>query len=129
MTRWWKAGALGAVVAGCLGYLVYSATASSAEFYQTIPEVTAHPAAGQVRVLGIVEDGYQRQGTQLTFVATDGHTALPVVYSGTVPDLFQPGIQVVVEGRLKQDGVFHASTLLTKCPSRFVAKTQSTAAP
>jgi len=122
MTRWWRAGALGAVVVACVGYLVYSATTSSAEFYQTIPEVRAHPASGQVRVLGIVEDGYQRQGARLSFVATDGHTALPVVYSGSVPDLFQPGIEVVVEGRLTQDGVFHASTLLTKCPSRFVAK-------
>ena len=131
MTRWWKVGALGAVIAACVGYLVYTATTSSAEFYQTIPEVRAHPAAGQVRVLGTVEQGYQRHGAQLSFVATDGTAALPVVYSGTVPDIFQPGMQVVVEGRLSQDGVFHASTLLTKCPSRFTAKgsVQKAAAP
>lgn len=122
MSRWWTVGALGAVIAACVGYLIYAATTSSAEFYQTIPEVRAHSAAGQVRVLGTVEDGYQRQGTQLSFVATDGKATLPVVYSGTVPDIFQPGMQVVVEGRLSQDGVFHASTLLTKCPSRFTAK-------
>lgn len=127
MSRWWKLGALGVVVAACVGYLIFSATASSAEYYQTIPEVKAHPVAGQVRVLGIVEDGYQRQGDQLSFTASDGHAAMPVVYSGTVPDIFQPGIEVVVEGRLSQDGVFHASTLLTKCPSRFIAK--SPAAP
>ena len=128
MTRWWKVAALGVVIAACVGYLVYTATTSSAEFYQTIPEVKAHPAAGQVRVLGVVEDGYQKRGSQLSFVATDGKTAMPVVYSGTVPDIFQPGIEVVVEGRLSPDGVFHASTLLTKCPSRFMAKLP-TAAP
>ena len=127
MNRYWKVALLAVVVAGCVGYLVYSATASSAEYYQTIPEVRAHPAAGDVRVLGTVEDGYQRQGSQLSFTATDGKASLPVVYSGSVPDLFQPGIQVVVEGRLSGDGVFHASTLLTKCPSRFTAK--RTAAP
>jgi cytochrome c-type biogenesis protein CcmE len=27
-----------------------------------------------------------------------------------------------VEGRLGQDGVFHAQTLLAKCPSRFSSK-------
>ena len=123
----WKVGVLAAVVTACVGYLVVSATAGSPEYYQTIPEVKAHPAAGQVRVLGVVEDGYQRQGAQLRFVATDGKTALPVVYAGTVPDIFQPGIEVVVEGKLSQDGVFHASTLLTKCPSRFMA--QRSAAP
>lgn len=127
MTRYWKLGAVAVVVAACIGYLIYSATASSAEYYQTIPEVRSHPVAGDVRVLGTVEDGYQRRGSQLTFQATDGHTSLPVVYSGVVPDLFQPGIQVVVEGRLAGDGVFHATTLLTKCPSRFTNKRSSPA--
>ena len=32
---------------------------------------------------------------------------------------FKPGITVVAEGRLGGDGVFHATTLLAKCPSRF----------
>ncbi len=122
MTRYWKLGALAVVVAACIGYLIYSATASSAEYYQTIPEVRSHPVAGDVRVLGTVEEGYQRDGSRLSFDATDGKSTLPVVYSGSVPDLFQPGIQVVVEGRLGGDGVFHATTLLTKCPSRFTAK-------
>ena len=44
---------------------------------------------------------------------------MPVEYTGTLPDIFQPGITVVVEGRLAGDGVFHARTLLAKCPSRF----------
>ena len=70
--RW---GALAAVLAGCVGYLIFTA-------------------------------------------AQDGAT-IPVVYRGTLPDIFKPGIQVVVEGRLEQDGVFHARTLLAKCPSRF----------
>ncbi len=122
MTQWWKLGVLGLVVVTCVAYLVYAATSSSAEYYQTIPEVKAHPAAGSVRVMGVVEDGFRRDGSQLSFTATDGKSALPVAYSGTVPDLFQPGMQVVVEGRVGGDGVFHATTLLTKCPSRFTAK-------
>jgi cytochrome c-type biogenesis protein CcmE len=44
---------------------------------------------------------------------------MPVDYTGTLPDIFRPGITVVAEGRLGKDGIFHARTLLAKCPSRF----------
>ena len=117
-----QVGALAAVIAACVGYLVYTATAGSAEYYQTIPEVKAHPQAGVVRVLGAVGPDVRREGDLVDFTATDGTQQLPVEYRGTVPDIFQPGIQVVVEGQQGKDGVFHARTLLAKCPSRFTAK-------
>ena len=52
----------------------------------------------------------------------DATAAIPVEYTGTLPDIFRPGITVVVEGRLGADGVFHARTLLAKCPSRFATQ-------
>ena len=112
---------LGAVVAVCLGYLVVSATGSSAEYYQTIGEMRSHPAAGSVRVLGTVQDDVVRTdgGLHVRFTAAEAGQTMPVDYQGTVPDIFRPGIQVVVDGRLGQDGVFHARTLEAKCPSRF----------
>jgi cytochrome c-type biogenesis protein CcmE len=45
-------------------------------------------------------------------------TAVPVVFHGTVPDLFKSGRDVVVEGRVKE-GVFVANSLVTKCPSKY----------
>lgn len=116
---------LGLVVAGCVGYLVYSATGSSAEYYQTISEVRAESAgAADVRVLGTVQDDVQRLdgGQEVRFTAADGGSTMLVDYRGTVPDIFKPGIQVVVEGRTGGDGIFHARTLLAKCPSRFTAQ-------
>jgi len=52
-----------------------------------------------------------------------GATAVPVVYKGTVPDLFRTGRDVVVDGRM-QNGVFVAvpNTLVTKCPSKYQPK-------
>jgi len=52
-----------------------------------------------------------------------GAAAVPVVYKGTVPDLFRTGRDVVVDGRLR-DGVFVAvpNTLVTKCPSKYSPK-------
>jgi cytochrome c-type biogenesis protein CcmE len=112
---------LGAVVAACVGYLVVSATGSSAEYYQTIAEMRSHPSSGNVRVLGTVQDDVARSdgGLHVRFTAADGGQTMPVDYRGTVPDIFRPGIQVVVAGRMGADGVFHARTLEAKCPSKF----------
>ena len=109
------------VVAGCAAYLVYTATGTSAEYYQTVSEVKAHPSSGDVRVLGVVQDGIERSngGLDVSFTAAEGGQSMPVVYHGTLPDIFRPGISVVVEGRMGADGIFHARTLLAKCPSRF----------
>jgi cytochrome c-type biogenesis protein CcmE len=45
---------------------------------------------------------------------------MPVSYTGTVPDLFRQGREVVVEGTLRK-GTFVAKpgTLSTKCPSKY----------
>ncbi|HXD80528.1 MAG TPA: cytochrome c maturation protein CcmE [Candidatus Acidoferrum sp.] len=109
------------VVAACVGYLIYSASGGSAEYYLTVSQLRAHTVSGDVRVAGVVQNDVQKSdgGLQVTFTEKDGTASMPVDYNGTLPDIFQPGITVVVEGRLGSDGVFHARTLLAKCPSRF----------
>ena len=110
-----------AVVAACVGYLIYSASGGSAEYYVTVSELRAHPSSSDVRVAGVVENDVQKSdgGLRVRFTEKDATAAMPVEYTGALPDIFQPGITVVAEGRLGQDGVFHATTLLAKCPSRF----------
>ena len=46
-----------------------------------------------------------------------------VIYTGSVPDLFKAGRDVVVEGKL-QNGTFVAKpgSLVTKCPSKYAPK-------
>jgi cytochrome c-type biogenesis protein CcmE len=112
---------LAVVVTACLGYLIYSATGSSAEYYQTIAETRAHPSNENVRVLGVVQNDVVRSegGLRVRFTGADGGQTMPVDYRGTLPDIFRPGARVVVDGRLGADGVFHARTLQAKCPSRF----------
>jgi cytochrome c-type biogenesis protein CcmE len=52
-----------------------------------------------------------------------GTTAVRVLYTGSVPDLFRKGRDVVVDGTLR-NGVFVAvpGTLVTKCPSKYSPK-------
>jgi cytochrome c-type biogenesis protein CcmE len=108
------------VVAVCVGYLIY-ASGGSAEYYLTVSELRSHAGTGDVRVAGVVQDDVQKSdgGLRVTFTEKDGTASMPVEYSGTLPDIFKPGITVVAEGKLGSDGVFHARMLLAKCPSRF----------
>ena len=53
------------------------------------------------------------------FKMTDGTRTYGVVYRGITPDTFTDSVDVVVEGRLGHDQVFHATTLLAKCASRY----------
>ena len=115
----WAAPAV--VVAACVGYLIYTASGAAGEYYLTVSELRAQNPSGDVRVAGVVQNDVQKTqgGLHVTFTEKDGTASMPVEYSGTLPDIFQPGITVVAEGRLGSDGVFHAKTLLAKCPSRF----------
>ena len=112
---------LGGVVAACVGFLVYSASGGSSEYYLTVSELRAHATSSDVRVAGVVQNDVQRSqgGLRVQFTEKDGTASVPVEYSGTLPDIFQPGITVVAEGKLAADGVFHARAVLAKCPSRF----------
>jgi cytochrome c-type biogenesis protein CcmE len=115
----WSIPALG--VAACVGYLIFAASGGSTEYYLTVSELRSHSGAGDVRVAGVVESDVVKSdgGLRVTFTEKDGTASVPVDYSGALPDIFKPGITVVAEGRLGSDGVFHATTLLAKCPSRF----------
>lgn len=113
-------GAPAVVVAACVGYLIYTASSGTAEYYLTVSELRAHSQPGDVRVAGVVQNDVVRTGgLHVTFTEKDATASMPVEYTGTLPDIFQPGITVVAEGRMGSDGVFHARTLLAKCPSRF----------
>ena len=60
----------------------------------------------------------------LEFTLTGKENSLPVNYKGVVPDNFADDIEVVVEGRLADSGVFEANKLMTKCESKYKAKVE-----
>jgi len=44
---------------------------------------------------------------------------LHVVYEGVMPDLLQNEAQAIMTGKIGEDGVFYASELLLKCPTKY----------
>lgn len=114
-----------AVVFAAVGFLLVTAFQNTAVYYLTVSELQAAGPQihGQpVRVAGNVAPGsIQRDATSFTvrFDSADSSGRIPVVYKGVLPDIFGDNVEVVVEGKYGSDGVFTASTLLAKCPSKF----------
>ena len=120
----------GIAILGAVIYLVFANTQANAVYYMTVHELqTCTTCATQsVRVAGVVQKGSVVQsngGEQVRFAIADSSDSqqLQVVYNGIVPDIFAPGITVVVEGHYTGKGPFQAQTLLAKCPSKFQSAT------
>jgi cytochrome c-type biogenesis protein CcmE len=77
-------------------------------------------------VLGPVRGDPHGAGMRFRLRDVDGTATVPVVYTGSKPDLFRAGRHVYLKGRL-QNGVFvgERDSLVTKCPSKYVPKKQT----
>ena len=118
----------GLAILGAVIYLIFANTQADAEYYMTVSELQNCKicATQSVRVAGEVQAGtivYDNAHGQVRFVINDGSRSLAVIYSGVVPDIFRPGVTVVVEGHYTGQAPFQAQTLLTKCPSKFQSAT------
>lgn len=104
---------------GVVAALVLNAFQNNLVFFFSPTQVAAKEAPIQktFRVGGLVEQGSLKReddGLTVRFVVTDLAHNIPVVYKGILPDLFKEGKGVVAQGRLSEDGVFHASEVLAK---------------
>ncbi len=129
MTRKSKRGILALLSVGLLtgaALLLLSAMRDNVVFFHTPTEVaTGKVASGtHVRIGGLVEKGSierQPNGLDVTFRVTDGNRALPIRYSGILPDLFREEQGVVAEGSFDQQ-VFNATTILAKHDENYMPR-------
>ncbi len=116
----------GIIIFLALGYLGFMGFQSSWTYYYTVNELTGQGSAiydQNVRVHGQVAPSsveHEAVGLILRFIITDGEENLLVFYQGVIPDSFKVGGDVVVEGHLNSDGIFQASRVMPKCPSKYV---------
>ena len=117
----------GLLILGALVYLVYGGMQGTMVYYFTVSELKAKTADASlyekgIRVSGkVMDNSIERndKSREHTFKIVEGATALPVQYSGTLPDMFKEGADVIVEGKYTLEGTFMATTLLTSCPSKY----------
>jgi cytochrome c-type biogenesis protein CcmE len=78
------------------------------------------------KVIGpIVGDSHQLGGLHFKLHNINGVSPIvPIVYHGSVPDLFKVGRDVNLTGQL-QGGSFMATALTTKCPSKYTSSSSS----
>jgi cytochrome c-type biogenesis protein CcmE len=70
----------------------------------------------------VVQGSVRREGSVLHFGVEDraGGTTIPVAYTGSVPDPFREGREVIVTVEKKGGGyVGERNSLITKCPSKY----------
>ena len=109
--------AVGLAALGGAAALVLSAFQKNLVFFFTPSQVAAHeaPEGRLFRIGGMVVKGsLQRDGVDVRFTVTDTAKTIPVLYRGSLPDLFREGKGVVAQGTLGPDGVFHAREVLAK---------------
>lgn len=134
----------GVLLLAAVLYLVISGMSSGAQYFITVDELVNNRAyAGQtVRISGaVIGESIQYQSDKLILDFTIAHipketgnlaltlheatldptvTRLRVHLENEVkPDLLQNEAQAILTGHLGEDGVFYATELLLKCPSRY----------
>ncbi|MGB8683559.1 MAG: cytochrome c maturation protein CcmE [Candidatus Binatus sp.] len=136
----------GGLIVLAIGYLIFSSIRTTSEYYLTVPEVAARQGelGGQaIRVAGRVKPGniaWDPDSLTLKFeigpipdIDAAGAPVKPVLASDPVsfrvvaagepkPDMFAPGRDVIVEGRLGPDGEIAATQVMTSCPSKYKPK-------
>jgi len=125
-------------------YLIISGTTAGAQYFITVDEVINDPSyvGKPVRISGaVIGDtiNYDSQNLIIEFTIANiprefddlawalyeavndpSATRLPIYIENQVkPDLLQHEAQAILTGTMGEDGVFRATELLLKCPSRF----------
>ncbi len=109
-----------------IGYMVWSGISQNSVYFLNVSEALAMDKneLRAARLFGTVSkdnlevvDGGREVSFRLIDAENQTHF-IPVQYKGTIPDTFEIGVEVIVEG-IMQDSGFEAKTLMTKCPSKY----------
>ncbi len=108
------------LLASALIYTSFSAASPALTPSQLLRD--AQPGRSYVLTGTVVAGSVRHEGGALDFAVQDrkGTASIPLSYTGTVPDPFREGREVIVTVE-KQGGryVGERNTLITKCPSKF----------
>ncbi len=115
----------GGIIVLAILLLIANSLRGAGAYYITVGELNAKGADAMGRswrVSGPVDKEsvqYDASALTLKFDMTEEGQRLPVVYHDVMPDLLMKSTSVIVEGGVNQSGVFEASSILVKCPSKY----------
>ncbi|HVC24173.1 MAG TPA: cytochrome c maturation protein CcmE [Acidimicrobiales bacterium] len=117
----------GLVLAAALGFLVYKALTSAIVYFKTAKEAVASRAqlgGSTFQIEGVVVRGSVRtiNTSRIDFTIASGDVRVPVENSGAPPQLFQPGIPVVLVGHfVGSTDRFASDQILVKHSNAYIA--------
>ncbi len=116
-------------VAACLAiFLLYTSIAGGGTVSLRPSQLAGHHGTVQLAglVLAPVGGDAHANGLRFRLRDIDGKAAVPVIYYGSVPDLFKVGRHVYLRGQL-HNGAFvgERDSLVTRCPSKYAPATKS----
>ena len=115
----------GVILVLVVGYLFYLSFSSSVNYYFTVSVFTVKSTEfcdSNLRVAGEISADtihWDAEDLELRFAITEGGDTLMVIYHGAKPGGFKAGSTILVEGKYDSDGIFQASHLIMKCPSKY----------
>lgn len=118
------------LILGVIGTLVVTSMGKAATLNMTVDEFDEAKVAASVKPVKVsgklVGDSveWDPENILLTFELRgeeEGSKTVSVRYEGVKPDTLNDGWEAIVEGNLNEDGVFVATDLLVKCPSKYEA--------
>jgi cytochrome c-type biogenesis protein CcmE len=106
--------------------LVYTSFSASTEAKEPSQLLSAAPGTSYEMTGRVVKGSVEREGSGIAFLVVDRDgqgESLPVTYTGTVPDPFRGGREIILTGSV-ENGTFvgEPETLITKCPSKFTTE-------
>jgi cytochrome c-type biogenesis protein CcmE len=107
-----------------VGYLLFLGFGDSISYYVTVSEFSTRSEEfydTNVRIAGKIDNpiDWNAEELELKFTITEGGENLSVIYHGAQPAGFKADSNILVEGKYHADGIFRASQLIMKCPSKY----------
>jgi cytochrome c-type biogenesis protein CcmE len=119
----WAYGIL-AVVLVAVGVVAYQGLTSASLYFYNADEAVALRGEHnkRIRVQGVVQDDVTTTAQGVTFTISFNGVDVPVVHDGDPPQLFEPGIPVVLEGHWASSGdAFMSDEILVKHDEQYEA--------
>ncbi|MBS3945953.1 MAG: cytochrome c maturation protein CcmE [Melioribacter sp.] len=111
----------GGIIIVFLGVMIYLFTQTNVTYESSFSRVMQSQKTVKATGSWVKERNYviDKQNNLFSFYMKDDQgSMMKVVYYGTIPNNFESSTSVVVTGKYN-NGVFQATDILTKCPSKY----------
>lgn len=111
----------GIVIVVFIGIMAMLLSQSSIAYENDFAKIQKSDVTIRATGVWVKDKGYEidKESNQFKFFIKDNSDVeIQVVYNGSIPNNFETATSVVVTGKY-EDGIFQASTILTKCPSKY----------